>query len=128
MQDQNDGYTDIHPLLGPTSAIEDTNHDPAPPESESQERDLLGVGPVTESEPKVYCESCGYVSYSHMPQHAPGCPQEAAVALEAEEIVDSIDDPDETPSTNEPEPIRPLVRRIAASILRRVARKLDSGR
>ena len=66
---------------------------------------------------KTYCESCGYVG-----SHAPGCPREEALA--ALEELDAEEAADRHGELRAPEPIPPLVRRIAASLLIRFAKAI----
>lgn len=108
-----------HPLLG-TIVDDDIPHliDLPPPPAARQEPELY----VVEHRPapaKTYCESC-----SHVDSHADGCPRGDALDGLAE--LDREEAALEARSGGDaPEPITPLVRRIGASLLRRVARVLE---
>lgn len=111
MQDEDE----FHPVIG--TIVEDDIPDildlPPPPAPERQY--------VVEHRPgtmKTYCESCG-----HVDSHAAGCPRGEALDQLAE--LDREEQELAARAAGDPEPITPLVRRIGASLLRRVARALE---
>jgi hypothetical protein len=118
-----DSDEDIHPLLG--TIVEDDIPAlvdlPPPPAIENPMLGDLHHIEVPPPRRKTYCESCG-----HVDSHASGCPRgealEAIAELDREEAAEAL------MRAADPEPIIPLMRRIGASLLRRVARIVEPAK
>lgn len=83
-------------------------------EVEDWAEDAVTEAKPTPPKPKQYCETCG-----HVDSHAEDCPE----AMEPEHAPTVRID---VKTAQKPEPIVPLLRRIGASAVRRVARKVEA--
>jgi hypothetical protein len=110
---ENRELPEVHPLLGVEQALDNVlDEDPKLP--------IRGIPAMPPPPPRMksYCDSCGYVD-----DHAHDCPRRIAEDLEREGAREEALERAAAHSLDEP--IRTQLRRLAGSLLRRIARAVD---